>query len=135
MEIRSTLRPTGLTYQGGAAVTITPTVEASGELFRSGTPDERLHRVENDQHVLRDRLDKLSPALRDEMRDEFNDEFGAADGGDNDVGLADSLTPFGGHTSIWVPGDQFGALTVLNDPITPDQSIGNDNTDSPPEPF
>jgi hypothetical protein len=63
------------------------------------------------------------------------DEFGAADGGDNDVGLADSLTPFGGHTSIWVPRDQFGALTVLNDPITPDQSIGNDNTDSPPEPF
>jgi hypothetical protein len=26
-------------------------------------------------------------------------------------------------------------MVVLNDPITPDQSIGNDNTDSPPEPF
>jgi hypothetical protein len=44
------------------------------------------------------------------------------------------LTPFGGHLH-WVPRDQFGALTVLNDPLTPDQSIGNDDTDSPPEPF
>lgn len=81
-----------------AVVTITPSTTVEMTVTRGGTPDERLRRVENDFQELRDRLDKLPPALRDEVRDEYE---GA---------IADALEEFSDLTNATRLRDIYPAL-------------------------